>query len=1198
MSYDGRERGGADLREVASPVQPDATAPDATASDTTDTDVDADTTAEVVAAPVANPVVDAGPYRSLTPYSEADGDIFFGRTDLWRRLHVRAVPGGGLVTVVGPTGAGKTSLVHAGLVPEVRRSGLRRDGERVAATVATMTPGSAPMTALDAARGAADPDDHPHATACLLVVDQAEELFTLCDCTARTEFLAALDRLAADRRFAVVIVLRADHYARAVAEPVLVGTLDDRAVVVRTMSDDELLAAIESPARTRGASVEAGLGPQIIADLHAAESGAPDLVALGMTMDHLWRTRADDTLTLAAYRASDPLDSVVADTAERAWTRLTEADRRTARLVLLATVRVTADGEVVAADVARTDLHTRLGRHRRLDTVIDHLVGANIVRVVDGRLRLTHDSLLVAWPRLADWAAQRRADAPIRAAVIADAGRWDAGGHPADELYDEARLQSADRAVEPVDVLGAPAEAFLARSRERAALRRSRRRVLLGVLVFVAVVSLVVAVTSVIGGSHTASERDAARTDAALARIGATAASDPTASARLALQAFRAAPGDPRAESALLATQSTPLARPLSSLPPSVAVATTGSARSDRVALTSADGTVRITGPDAAVTATVDDATTARGPQSVALDAGATLLAAAGDVGAVRLWPVDAAGAITGAPVVVGGGPSPVESLTFAPNRPWLADVDAAGAVRVIDVADPRRPLILSTLPGQSATRTAVFAPPATPAAAPTLVVGSADRRVTAWDLSNPRSPVADDARLVLDNPVAAVAVTAGGDTLAAADASGSVTLASLSASGLTRVGPGLGRSGAVDPGVDDTVVGVSSLSFAPTGHRLAVTSADGSTRVWDVTHAGLPRVLTGDLRSESTTIAAARFTDASTLVTTGSGVPQVWSLPRGLLDGGFGGVATPACSTAKAACATSFVDGPVQVWNAADPSVPLGGLVIDAPDHFDGAAMSPDGRWMMTVDAGHLAQLWDVSGPGAPLAVGAPVALGPQPVGTIRFSPTSSMLAMSLRGNTAVGVYGVDRRGLTPVADLDLGGAPVAAVAFSADAGQIALGGSTGVVRTRLTPSGTGQVSGRLTPGSPITALGYVDGDVVVGDSTGGITRYRADTGGQVGPRTPLGRWAVTSIVALGTTTATASADGTVHRIGADGSVRRVGNLYGTADQGPARLTALGDDTVLVTGDGGAQQFWSLRTDDVAAQVCRATASDGCAAP
>ena len=1198
MSYDGRERGGADLREVASPVQPDATAPDATASDTTDTDVDADTTAEVVAAPVANPVVDAGPYRSLTPYSEADGDIFFGRTDLWRRLHVRAVPGGGLVTVVGPTGAGKTSLVHAGLVPEVRRSGLRRDGERVAATVATMTPGSAPMTALDAARGAADPDDHPHATACLLVVDQAEELFTLCDRTTRTEFLAAIDRLATDRRFAVVIVLRADHYARAVAEPVLVGTLDDRAVVVRTMSDDELLAAIESPARTRGASVEAGLGPQIIADLHAAESGAPDLVALGMTMDHLWRTRADDTLTLAAYRASDPLDSVVADTAERAWTRLTEADRRTARLVLLATVRVTADGEVVAADVARTDLHTRLGRHRRLDTVIDHLVGANIVRVVDGRLRLTHDSLLVAWPRLADWAAQRRADAPIRAAVIADAGRWDAGGHPADELYDEARLQSADRAVEPVDVLGAPAEAFLARSRERAALRRSRRRVLLGVLVFVAVVSLVVAVTSVIGGSHKASQRDAARTDAALARIGATAASDPTASARLALQAFRAAPGDPRAESALLATQSTPLARPLSSLPPSVAVATTGSARSDRVALTSADGTVRITGPDAAVTATVDDATTARGPQSVALDAGATLLAAAGDAGAVRLWPVDAAGAITGAPVVVGGGPAPVESLTFAPNRPWLAAVDAAGAVRVIDVGDPRRPLILATLPGGSAARTAVFAPPATPAAAPTLVVGSADRRVTAWDLSDPRSPVADDARLVLDNPVAAVAVTAGGDTLAAADASGSVTLASLSASGLTRVGPGLGRSGAVDPGVDDTVVGVSSLSFAPTGHRLAVTSADGSTRVWDVTHAGLPRVLTGDLRSESTTIATARFTDASTLVTAGSGVPQVWSLPRGLLDGGFGGVATPACSTAKAACATSFVDGPVQVWNAADPSVPLGGLVIDAPDHFDGAAMSSDGRWMMTVDAGHLAQLWDVSGPGAPLAVGAPVALGPQPVGTIRFSPTSSMLAMSLRGNTSVGVYSVDRRGLTPVADLDIGGAPVAAVAFSADAGQIALGGSTGVVRTRLTPSGTGQVSGRLTPGSPVTALGYVDGDVVVGDSTGGITRYRADTGGQVGPRTPLGRWAVTSIVALGTTTATASADGTVHRIGADGSVRRVGNLYGAADQGPARLTALGDDTVLVTGDGGAQQFWSLRTDDVAAQVCRATASDGCAAP
>ncbi|MGU3292392.1 nSTAND1 domain-containing NTPase [Williamsia sp. M5A3_1d] len=1195
MSYDGRERGGADLREVGTPV----TGEDTTGSVVTDTDtLDGD----VVGAAVSGAVADAGPYRSLTPYGEHDGDIFFGRTDLWRRLHVRAVPGGGLVTVVGPSGAGKTSLVTAGLIPEVRRSGLRRSGldrggERVTATVAMMTPGTTPMAALESARAAADPDDHPDGTACLVVVDQAEELFTLCDRSTRTEFLTALDGLATDDRFAVVVVLRADFYAHAVAEPVLVGTLDDRAVVVRTMDDTELLAAVTSPARAYGATVEAGVGAEVVAGLRAARSGAPDLVALGMLMDHLWRTRTDNTLTLAAYRASDPLDSIVEATAERAWTRLTEADRRTARLVLLATLRVTDDGDVVAVDVARGDLRARLNRHRRLDAVIDHLIGANLVRVVDDRLRLTHDSLLTAWPRLADWAAQRRAGAPVRAAVLADAMRWDAGGHPADELYDTARLRSADRAVEPVDVLGAPADAFLARSRERAALRRSRRRVLLGVLVFVAVVSLVVAVTAVIRGGETASERDTARTDATLARIGATAAADPTASARLALQAYRSAPGDPRAESALLATQSTPLARPLSAVPPSIAVATTGSPRSERVALTSAEGTVRIIGAglDSQATATIDAATTARGPQAVALDAGATLLAAAGAAGAVRLWPIDASGAVTGAPVVVDGGSAPVESLTFAPNRPWLATVDAAGAVRVLDVGDPRRPVVLSTLTGGSAARTAVFAPSATPDVAPTLVVGSADRRVTAWNLSDPRSPVTGGDRLVLDNPVAAVAVSSGGDTLAVADAAGSIMLAAVSTSGLTRVGPGLGRSGAVDPGVDDTVVGVSSLSFAPTGHRLAVTSADGSTRVWDVTHADLPRVLTGDLRSESTTISAARFTDATTVVTTGSGVPQVWSLPAGLLDGGFGGVATPACSTATTACATSFVDGPVQVWDAADPSVPRGGLVIDAPDHFDGAAMSPDGRWMMTVDSRHLAQLWDVSGPGGPVAVGGPIALGPQPVGTIRFGPTSSVLAMSMRGNTSVGVYGVDRRGLTPVTDLDLGGAPIAAVAFSADAGQIALGGSTGVVRTRLTPSGTGQVSGRLTPGSPVTALGYVDGDVVVGDSTGGITRYRTDTGGQVGARTPLGRWAVTSIVALGTTTATASADGTVHRIGADGSVRRVGNLYGTADQGPARLTALGDDTVLVTGDGGAQQFWSLRTGDVAAQVCRATASDGC---
>ena len=145
---------------------------------------------------VTGPIVN--PYKGLRPFSEAERGDFFGRTSASAQL-AALVAERSFVAVVGPSGSGKSSMVLAGLVPQLRDSGY---------VVTTMTPGVRPMWSLATAlRRVAteaqtthvgdDPatllrtvaDERP----LLLVVDQLEELWTVAVAAERDEFIGALD---------------------------------------------------------------------------------------------------------------------------------------------------------------------------------------------------------------------------------------------------------------------------------------------------------------------------------------------------------------------------------------------------------------------------------------------------------------------------------------------------------------------------------------------------------------------------------------------------------------------------------------------------------------------------------------------------------------------------------------------------------------------------------------------------------------------------------------------------------------------------------------------------------------------------------------------------------------------------------------------------------------------------------------------
>ena len=173
------------------------------------------------------------PYLGLMPYDVDDDEAFFGR-DRDIGLCRARLDADGVLAVLGPSGCGKSSLVRAGLVAVLRREGHHCD---------VITPGRHPLGSLPPPRTSGKPRP--------LVVDQAEELFSLChDAAERERFV----QLLADhtRAAPLVLVLRADRMGDVSAHPPLAQLVERGLYVLAAMSPDDLRTAIEGPARQAG----------------------------------------------------------------------------------------------------------------------------------------------------------------------------------------------------------------------------------------------------------------------------------------------------------------------------------------------------------------------------------------------------------------------------------------------------------------------------------------------------------------------------------------------------------------------------------------------------------------------------------------------------------------------------------------------------------------------------------------------------------------------------------------------------------------------------------------------------------------------------------------------------------------------------------------------------------------------------------
>lgn len=168
------------------------------------------------------PVADC-PYRGLLAFEAEDRGYFFGPESTVAELIGRLAPGR-LLAVVGASGSGKSSVLRAGVIAAVR-AGEVRGIERAC----LLTPGSSPQLDLGAD------------SAQLIVLDQFEELFTLCDDPERRN--AFIDALLAFNG-PVAIGVRADMYGKLGAHPELARAVAGNQVLLGPMTDEQLERAV------------------------------------------------------------------------------------------------------------------------------------------------------------------------------------------------------------------------------------------------------------------------------------------------------------------------------------------------------------------------------------------------------------------------------------------------------------------------------------------------------------------------------------------------------------------------------------------------------------------------------------------------------------------------------------------------------------------------------------------------------------------------------------------------------------------------------------------------------------------------------------------------------------------------------------------------------------------------------------------
>ncbi|MCF3605449.1 CHAT domain-containing protein [Planktothrix agardhii 1033] len=916
--------------------------------------------------PVFDDVIPPNPYQGLAAFGEEDADFFFGQENFINKL-VEVTQNQPLVGIIGPSGSGKSSVVFAGLIPNLRKQGnwlieVFRPGKEpflslASALVKQLEPEAGETQFLRESVGLASDFQQGRITVkqvisrilernpgkqLLLVADQLEELYTLCPVKEEQErFADELLAAIAQENITVVFTLRADFYGYVLSyRPFRDALQEYTPQLLSSMKREELQAAIELPAQKLEVQLEDNLTQRILDDV-GEEPGNLPLLEFALT--RLWEKQKNRELTHAAYEEIGGVKKAIANHAEQVYQKLSETEKQQAQRIFVQLVRPGEGTE----DTRRVATRAEVGEENW--NLVSYLAGYQARLVVTGRqetedtVEVVHEALIREWLTLREWMNANREFRTWQERLKLSLREWKNNNQDVEWLLwgtlltvaeDWLQKRADEMTQEERDFIQVSAKE---RDREKREIERRRRLTMMGLSGFSVIALGLTGMASF--GLWKASINEinglAQYSDALLSLDGSKAV-------KTSLKAFLQMRRTPWVN----ADTHTQVELALLNIVSNVAAPNTlgGHAKwvngvsfspdGKKLATASGDNTVKLWD-----TATGKEIKTLTGHtksvNSVSFSPDGKQLATASGDNTVKLWDASSGKEIK----TLTGHTDSVNGVSFSPNGKKLATGSRDNTVKLWDASSGKE---IKTLIGHTDSVLAVSFSPG----GKKLATASADNTVKLWDASSGK-----EIKTLTGHTdwVNGVSFSPDGKKLATASGDNTVKLWDAS-------------SGKEIKTLTRHTNWVNGVSFSPDGKKLATGSRDNTVKLWDASSGKEIKTLTG----HTNWVNGVSFSPDGKKLATGSAdnTVKLWDASSGkeikTLTGHTSWVWEVSFSPDGKKLATGSADNTVKLWDASSGKEIK--TLIGHTNSVLAVSFSPDGKKLATASGDNTVKLWDAS--------------------------------------------------------------------------------------------------------------------------------------------------------------------------------------------------------------------------------------------